>query len=232
MGGSTLPNTSFAALEDAEHHGFAVLTEGAHEYEHIPGKRALAFTLLRANGSITRDDATLKVGGGDQWLSPENQCLRKISLRFGVLPYQHGVVAAGIAVESVQFRAGLTAYYTSRDEKRFMLGRPAVQDTRIHEYYFHPDPYETVKIPDNQSLLTAAGDGMLVTALKKAEKGDSLILRAVNLRNCDSTFSVQAPGKLSLSNMSEDAADLLGENSADVPAGAKKIVTVKINIPG
>lgn len=222
-------NTSFAAVEQ-DGFGLAVLTEGAHEYEHLAEHGStLAFTLIRATGVICRDASSLQQIGGDQWTVPENQCLRTISARFSLLPFNGDVESAGVPIKSVQFRTGLNVVYTSSDITRFMKGRAAVQDSRLEEYYFYPDPYKGVKIPDNKSLLTTVGDGLLVTALKKAENGDSLILRVVNLKNQDSTLSVQAPGELVLSNMSEKTLTTLGGNSAEIPVAGKKIVTVKID---
>lgn len=69
-----LPNSTFASLENSEN-GFAVLTEGAHEFEHLNGS-VLAFTLVRATGCISRDMSNLNPIGGDQWIIPGNQCKR------------------------------------------------------------------------------------------------------------------------------------------------------------
>ena len=85
-----------------------------------------------------------------------------------------------------------------------------------------------MKIPDNKSLLTAAGNGMLVTALKKAENGDSLILRAVNLGEENLHLRVAAPGELALSSMDETAHGKLTAG-ANILVRKKKIVTVEIS---
>ena len=187
-----IPNSGFAVLEDGQG-GVAVLTEGNHEVEHLGERRTLAFTLVRATGVITRDQQTLRVGGGDQWLCPQNQCLRTVTARFGLETYTGHAAAAGVPVHAVQFRAGLSALYTSGDERKFMQGRAAVQDSRLEGFYFLPDPYRDVKIPDNTTLLPlTAGDGVLVTALKKAENGSGLLLRAVNLTDTPQPLTVDA----------------------------------------
>jgi len=81
-----------------------------------------------------------------------------------------------IPVESVQFRAGLCAFFFSCDETRFMRGRAVVQGSLIQEFYYLPNPYEHVCIPDNQSLISVSGNGILVTALKKAQDKSGVIL--------------------------------------------------------
>ena len=46
-----LPNTSFASINQ-NGKGFAVFTNGAHEYEHMDGNK-LAFSIIRATGLIS-----------------------------------------------------------------------------------------------------------------------------------------------------------------------------------
>lgn len=222
-----VPNSTFAALEDAKG-GVAVLTEGTQEVEHLQESRTLAFTLVRATGVISRDLQTLRMTGGDQWVCPGNQCLRTLAGRFALKAYDGRAAEAGIPIDSVQFRAGLSVLYTSSDETKFMRGRAAVQDSRLEGFYFLPDPYEGVKIPDNAPLLDLdAGKGMLVTALKKTEDGRSLLLRTVNLSEKPAGMTLKTAGSLFAAEMDEMTGAFLGSQAA-LSAGPKQIVNVRV----
>ena len=223
-----VPNSSFAALEDADG-GVAVLTEGTQEVEHLQESRTLAFTLVRATGVISRDQQTLRMTGGDQWLCPANQCLRTLPGRFALKAYGGHAAEAGIPIESVQFRAGLSVLYTSGDERKFMQGRAAVQDSRLEGFYFLPDPYAGVRIPDNAPLLDLdAGKGVLVTALKKTEDGTDLLLRAVNLSEKPADMALKTEGSLFAAQMDETKGDSLG-TQASISAGPKQIVNLRLH---
>ena len=219
-----LPNSTFAALQ-TDDYGLAVLTEGAHEYEHIEEKRALAFTLLRATGIISRNYENLEKAGGELWVCPDNQCLRKMNAHFGVYPYNGTVLEAGVPVQSIQFRTGIPCVYTSSDERKFMQGRPAVQDTRLQEYYFYADPYSEVIVADNCSLLTVEGTGLIVTALKKAESGNNIILRTTNLSSIPVQPSINICGTIDIGNMDESKST---KDGLVFQIGAKEIRTYVI----
>jgi alpha-mannosidase len=58
----TYPLRSFVDVSDG-HAGLAVITDGLHEYEVLPGPpQVLAITLLRAVGWLSRDDLTTRTG--------------------------------------------------------------------------------------------------------------------------------------------------------------------------
>ena len=163
--------------------------------------------------------------GGDVWFCPENQCIRKMTGHFGITPYRGTVLEAQIPIRSIQFRTGMPCVYTSGDEKRFMQGRPAVQDTRLQEYFFYADPYANVSIHDNRPLLTVAGDGVVVTALKKAEAGEDMILRTVNLSSAAVQATVTVPGNICVAQMDESISD---KDALETKTGAKEIRTYRI----
>lgn len=219
-----LPNSTFALLEN-DVGGFAVLTEGTHEFEHI-GK-TLAFTLVRATGVISRG-VDFKCTGGDQWYAPCNQCIGETHGRIGLYLYSGGYIGADVPVKSVQFRVGLTSYYTSYDEHKFMQGRTAVQDTRLEELFFHDDPYEAVRIPDNKSLVSVEGAGMLITALKKSQDEMRIVLRGVNLSEYESEYYIRVNGNILKTDISEQAYEPVGKNIVNSAVEPKKIVTYKI----
>lgn len=220
-----LPNTSFALLENANG-GVAVFTEGTHEYEHLKEQNTLAFTLVRSTGVISRLQ-DLKVCGGEQWHAPENQCIRKLSGRIGIMPYQKDYITAQIPIYSKLFRNPMIPFFSSCDKKKFAGGRTAVQDTKLEEFFYLPDPYSAVKIASNQQFINIKGEGVVITALKKSEDGKGIIARFVNLSEQVSKVEISVKGKIYLSNMSEEKEVYAGNDCISYSFDAKKIITLK-----
>ena len=222
-----LPNATFAALEDAGK-GVAVFTIGEHEYEHLSDGATLAFTLVRANGFINQNYNTFHFSSGYHWQAPENQCLRTVSGRIGITVYEGSFISAGIPVKAKKFRNPLSGFFTSCDRKKFSGGRTAVQDTRLEEFFYLPDPYEAVRIPDGESFVRATGEGLLLTAIKKAENGVDTVLRYVNLseETVESTLSVK--GMIYQTSLEEVGLTCLGRDEVKVTFDPKKILTFLI----
>lgn len=185
---NTFPNSTFAALE-GEERSLAVMTEGAQEYEHIPAQTRLAFTLVRSTGVILRNYDTLIHSGGDQWTCPENQCLRKMESRFAIQSFRGSVEENNLIAQSNAFRAGLPSFYISSDEKRFMRGRAVVQSSGVDAFYYLPDPYANIRIRNNCPQLKLEGN-LTVTALKKQEQGDEVVLRVLNIQKTEERLNV------------------------------------------
>ncbi|MBR4867219.1 MAG: hypothetical protein IKU11_11040, partial [Clostridia bacterium] len=210
------PNASFAALEQ-DGLGFAVFTCGAHEYEQVDN--TLLFTLVRANGVINR-------GGTENWVVPGNQCLRTLSGRLAFCPFSGDVISAGIPTLSQAFRAPLIAIGYAADSRKFAGGRPCVQDTSIHEYFYLPDTHPAVAMPDNTPALSVSGEGILVSAFKKSEDGSGLILRVVNLSAKSSTLSLAWSGKIFKTMLDEEKHVFLGRDKLTREMGTKEILTL------
>lgn len=211
------PNASFAAIEDGEK-GFAVLTVGAHEYEKVSDD-ALAFTILRATGTIEN-------GGTENWLVPGNQCLRRMAGRMAFCPFEGDLIEARIPQISLAFRAPLLAGFSACDTRKFAGGRPCVQDSDIHEYFYLPDEYPEVSIADNTSLLKVEGNGIVVSALKKSEDESGLILRLVNLSSANAEAKVSYNGRIFRTRMDEVSRSILGRGSVSVTMRSNEILTL------
>lgn len=224
------PNTSFALLEDGTR-GTAIFTEGTHEYEHIQREKgALAFTLVRSTGVIGRG-MDLKPSGGDQWNCPDNQCIRTMSGRFGFMLYTGGYDSAEIPLHAKSFRNPVIGYFNSCDYKKFAGGRFAVQDAKLAEFYYVPDPYKNTRIPDGQSFVTIEGKGLTITAVKKSEDGEYAVVRMLNYTQAPVEATVGISGRLYLSTMSEEKEEYIGENSITLTFQPKQMITIKAKLP-
>ncbi len=216
----TMPASTFAALE-SEKKGFAVFTVGAHEMEH-PFPETLSFTLVRSTGCIS-------VGGTENWVTPENQCLRTITGRFGLLPYRGTLIEAGIPNAALSYRAPLLAGFSACDTRKFAGGRLCVQDTDLQEFFYLPDEYPDVAIPDGKPALTVKGSGVSVSAFKKSEDKSGLILRFVNYSDRDTEAFVTTKGKVFQTRLDEIPRAFLGRDMVTVPMRKKEIVTLYLH---
>lgn len=221
----TKTNTSLAAIEK-EGKGVAVFTEGAHECEKIDQNK-LAFTVVRSTGVITRDEKSVMIGG-DQWFCPDNQCLRVIEGRVGLYLYTGDTVSAELPNRSQEFRNPLLACCVPCDRRKLSGGRPAVQDTQLSELFYLPDPYEHIELPDNRPLLKAEGKSILVSAFKKSENGQGLVVRLYNYGTAADQTTITIRGTIYRSDMSEKMQNLLGTNQVQLNIQPKKIVTLLV----
>jgi alpha-mannosidase len=219
------PNTSFVVLEEKEK-SFAVFTQGAHECEHID-KNKLMFTVLRSTGVITRQ-ADLCSGGGRAWDCPDNQCLREIEGKIGLMPYSGDISSANIPYFSLAFRNPLQSYFTSCDSRKFSGGRTTVQDSKIAELFYISDAYPKALIKDNEQAVNIKGEGIVMTAFKKSEDGQGLVLRVFNYSNKDTDVDICIGGSIYRTNMDEKSKEFLGKDKVVLKTKTKEIVTVFI----
>lgn len=87
------PQGLFTALVGADGAGLAVAAEGLHEasVEDDAEGRALALTLIRAVGWLSRDDLRTRGGGaGPRFETPEAQCLGVRTFRHALIPLAAG----------------------------------------------------------------------------------------------------------------------------------------------
>lgn len=214
-----LPNTSFAFLQNEEA-GFGVLTQGAHEYEHLDESK-LAFTVVRATGGINSSSTK-------QWQVPDNQCIRTLEGSMALVPLGSRVSVTELPNISLRFRAPLLGFVSCCDTKKFTGGRPCVQDSDLTELFYRPDAYPDVCIPSNVSTLCVEGEGIAVSALKQAEDEEGQILRLYNTTNQPQEIKISMNGKIFETNLSETEHVLLSENTVSQTILPKQIKTYRI----
>lgn len=70
-----------------------------------------------------------------------------------------------------------------------------------------------------------SGEGILLTAMKKAENGMGIILRYVNLSDEEVNAQLRVKGQIFRTALSERGDDYLGRDQVQVTFGPKKILT-------
>ncbi|MBM3499195.1 MAG: hypothetical protein FJX74_11050 [Armatimonadetes bacterium] len=202
-GASTFaPQQTFVAVEDGER-GLAILNQGLPEYEVLPdGERTVALTLLRCVGRLS-----VGAEGGaedaDYNDTPGAQCEGEHTFRYAILPYRGGWFAAGVAAEAHAFNAPLAAAQTGA----------------------HGGPLAAAG-----SFVRVEPEGLVLSAVKPAEDGQSVIVRVYNPTGepIAGRVSVAGAGEAALVRLSEETLrglELQG-GSASVEVGPKRIVTL------
>ncbi|WP_310607228.1 mannosylglycerate hydrolase [Buttiauxella brennerae] len=154
---------NYAALLDGKQ-GMALFTDGLREFEIIGEKKdTIALTLFRSVGVLGKEELVLRPGrpSGIKLPTPDSQLHGKLCCRFSLMAFSGSPTTAGIAQHA---RAWLTPIqcYNKIPYDAMKLNRAA---------------FET---PGTFSLLTMPSVGCMLSALKKAEDRDELIIRIYN----------------------------------------------------
>jgi alpha-mannosidase len=153
----TEPLQHFCAVEDRQG-GVAILTQGLYEYEARREGRgtALILTLMRAVGWLSRNDlATRPNHAGPAFPTPEAQCPGTLVFDYAVMPYNGNWEKAHLPMWAQRFRVPLLEKVCHGA----VTGSP---------------------LPAEFSLFRLEPDSLVVTAVKKCEQRDTVLVRLYN----------------------------------------------------
>jgi alpha-mannosidase len=151
----------FASLSDGKN-GVSFLNKGLPEYEVQPAKKGADYhlTLLRSVGWLSRADLLTRNGNaGPAFETPEAQCLGKHAFEYAAVFHEGDWEQANIQREAYDYST------------------PVVAASHYHQVRDWRGP---ARIPDEAGFVSLNPDSLVLTALKKAEEGDSLVLRFYN----------------------------------------------------
>jgi hypothetical protein len=153
----TYPQQDFSLVADARG-GLAVLNRGLPEIAPLraaDGAAGIALTLLRSVGWLSRDDFPTRrsQNAGPTVATPEAQCLGPQRFRYALLPFEGDWLAAGVKSAS----------------QRYRIPPLVVQGV------------EDQMTQGGTSFLETATARTCVTAVKKHEERDTLVVRLYNL---------------------------------------------------
>ncbi|MCH8994230.1 MAG: hypothetical protein IH959_04595, partial [Chloroflexi bacterium] len=147
------PQKSFVDVNDGQR-GLMIANRGLPEYEALdtPGGVTIALTLLRCVGWLSRDDYPGRKGHAGPYLAtPGAQCPGRHVFDYAIIPHDGSWDRA--YVEAHRFAVPLRARWNRRG---------------------------TGLLPAQASLLEQEGEGLVVTATKRAEEGDGAVVRLYN----------------------------------------------------
>jgi alpha-mannosidase len=206
----THPQLTFVDVSDGQH-GVLLANRGLPEYQVLPGTEeapgaALALTLLRAVGWLSRADLHNRVGhAGPAMTTPEAQCQGSHTFHYALVPH-----------------AGnhLTAYREAHAFNAPLRAVPA---------HVHQGP-----LPSSASFVEIWPSAVVLSALKQAEEGDGFILRLLNIAAVPVQARLRfLRGFKVATQVSLREADVLSCLARDtdqlsIPMRAKEIVTIHI----
>jgi len=157
----TYPQQEFTLVQDSGG-GIAVFNKGLPEVQavrSVTGELNLHLTLLRAVGWLSRDDfdTRSRANAGPTLHTPDAQCLGMNRFEYAVMPFVGDYVEAGVKSESQRYHVPVVAIQ-------------GVEDGHVGGGAF---------------LLESAGRSTAVTAIKRHEERDSLVVRLFNLTSAE-----------------------------------------------
>ncbi|MCG8554774.1 MAG: glycosyl hydrolase-related protein [Proteobacteria bacterium] len=209
----TYPQQRFSLIRD-ERNGLAVVNQGLPEIAGAQGQdgSALLLTLLRSVGWLSRDDfASRKCkSAGPTLYTPGAQCLRKMSFRYALAPV-HG---SAEGVQAMQSRASDVAL-------RYLTPVVVVQGVQDG-------------LRAGAELVSKASEDTVLSAIKKTQDRDSLILRLYNLRAHALTERLRfgaaptAVFRCSLLEQREQQLSFQANGQVALELGAHEILTLEV----
>ncbi|MBC7287635.1 MAG: hypothetical protein H5T86_06230 [Armatimonadetes bacterium] len=197
----------FVDISDGET-GLGVIAFGLPEYEVRESAygTAVALTLLRCVGWLSRGDGIRGCNAGPNLETPEAQCLGRHEFRYAVVPHAGTWVDAHLWHHSEALRAPLRAW-----------AWPLPESPRQGEREL--------------SYLVVEPDTFVVTALKRAERDDALVVRLLNIADVPQQATVAFDRPLvsvHLANLNEEPIEELALQGTQVTVSArqKQLVTL------
>jgi alpha-mannosidase len=209
----TEPMQHFCAVEDRKA-GLAILTKGLYEYEAIrEGKgTALILTLLRAVGWLSRNDLSTRPNhAGPAFPTPEAQCQGEHVFEYAIMPYAGNWEKANVPTWAQRFRVPML-------EK---VCRAATAGTPL---------------PADFSLLRAEPDSLVITAVKKCDQRDTILVRLYNASSqrvrgkLHWGLSVSHAWKVNLLEERLEEVTVFSNSRVDLDCPAWRITTVELEM--
>jgi mannosylglycerate hydrolase len=203
----TYPQKAFVSVDDGAR-GLTIANRGLPEYEVLdtPGGATIALTLLRCVGWLSRSDiATRRGGAGPQLRTPGAQLHGRNVVEYSIIPHAGDWNAAGAHLLAVQHLRPMRARWN-----RHGIGHI---------------------LPKGQ-LLSVDSPAFAVSAIKRAEDGDGVIVRVYNITDGEASAIVDLKpvlGEVTLTNLNEDAIAEVPRvrGGAPITARPNEIVTLR-----
>jgi alpha-mannosidase len=206
---ATHPQRSFVDVSDGDV-GLAVINQGLPEYEvKNDACRTIALTLLRGVNFISQNDLLTRPGGNAGWPyeTPGGQCLGKHTFHYAIAPHSGNWQDAGLHREAHTHNTPCRAEQTDS----------------------HPGP-----LPHSMSFVSISPASLMITAIKKADAEEALIVRCYNVSDEEVTGELQtfqAIKRAELTNLNEETQKELpmrSENRVPITARPWEIKTIRL----
>lgn len=208
---TTFPQYHFVDINDGKR-GVAILNKGLPEYEILPDKNVIALTLFRSVGWLARGDLLTRIGdAGPTIFTPDAQCLCQMAFEYSLYFHQGDCYEGRVYQLAEEFNTNLKIIKT--DQRKGKL-----------------------KDIDGFLSLRSIKDALQVSAIKKAEDAEGIILRLFNPSQkiiegeIISNYNLK---KVYFVNLKEEIIEEIKdqeENKFKLIVKPKEIVTLKLEI--
>ncbi|MDD5483341.1 MAG: glycoside hydrolase family 38 C-terminal domain-containing protein [Kiritimatiellae bacterium] len=218
------PMDGFVDVAD-KNGGLLVCGAGLHEYEvKDDGERTIAVTLLRAVGWLSRPDIkTRNNDAGPSLPAPGAQCPGEHVFRYCLVPHD------GDWEDCQGWREVMDFLHPVRC-LTLPITAPAFEGNRS------VIPSQNQSLPESASLLSIEPAAMILSAVKKAEDRDCLIVRAWNIgaKTVAARFvfarKVRQAYRINLAEKRLKRLALQTKNVVAIPCKPKQIVSIEIHL--
>jgi len=176
----TQPMQSFALVGDADK-GVTVATRGLQEYE-VTKEGVISITLLRCVGWLSQQDLSIRPAAGPIIPAPGAQCQGKQTFFYSVIPYVGNWEKAKVYLQAMQHQAPMKTVQVVEHEFAFM-GEQVVVPGEFTEPLIQKTKSSSLALPLKLSFLSVEPDNILLSAVKRAEDGNGVIVRVYNTTN-------------------------------------------------
>ncbi len=167
---------------------FAVLNKGLPEYEaivNVDGTITFAITLLRCVEWLSRDDFASRMShAGPGFKTPRAQCLGNQSFELSIITTSKSSwLDSDIHLRGKEFNNPLKPLFPAMAYSPFRVSDKVIlRPTGVMSYYFKPKK-KTIDtfLPASLSFLEIDNKSIVLSALKKSEEGNNLIIRVYNI---------------------------------------------------
>lgn len=195
------PQQSFVDIND-DKYGLAIANKGLTEYEII-NNSAIAITLLRCVGYLGKPNLIIRPGrvSGIERKTPDSQMIGKYTFEYAIIPHKGDYIEGEVIKESHEY---ITPIFTTQLMKKGM-GNLELE----------------------KSLMKLFDRGLEISAIKKAEKENAIIIRLYN-----STKDIITNAKIEISDDRVKEAyvtDLKEDNQNNITKNGDTYIIPNIN---
>ncbi len=170
----------FVELNDGEK-GFAVMNRGLSEYE-IYDHSTIAITLLRSFGFMGKQDLLIRPGrySGMPTPTPDAQCLGSHSCEYAILPHKGSITESNVFDSAMNFHAPALAVQNNIRPKRVLSRENILGEFGSIETITSHIQDQLNEMPEDLAILTLDPPELIISAFKKAEDEEAIIVRLYN----------------------------------------------------
>lgn len=172
----------FVALNNGEH-GLAVLNRGLPEYEIYDGESStIAVTLFRGVGMLGKRDLLIRPGRPSGMLSPtpDAQCKGTRTAEYALYAHEGGLDAEHVARMAAAYDAPAMGVQNCLKKKRNQKFRGMMELFDLETLTGHITEQMDAFQHEDFRLVMVSDARLLVSAVKKAEREDALVVRLYN----------------------------------------------------